>query len=76
MIHLGVRIEGLRSKGGNLMQWKNLEAWKKAHSLVLEIYKITLNFPKEELYGLTNQIKRAAISVPANIVEGQSRNTT
>ncbi len=58
------------------MQWKNLKVWEKAHSLVLETYKITLNFPKEELYGLTSQIKRAVVSVPANIVEGQSKNTT
>jgi four helix bundle protein len=58
------------------MQWKDLEVWKKAHSLVLEIYKLTVRFPKDEKYGIIDQLRRAAYSVPANIVEGQSRNTT
>ena len=44
--------------------------------MVLEIYRITANFPKSEAYGLVDQLKRAAYSVPANIVEGQSRQTT
>jgi four helix bundle protein len=58
------------------MQWKKLKVWQDTHGLVLEIYKITAKFPKSEIYGLVNQLKRAAYSVPANIVEGQSRNTT
>jgi four helix bundle protein len=58
------------------MQWRDLEVWKKAHGLVLEIYKLTAQFPKDEKYGFIDQLKRAAYSVPANIVEGQSRNTT
>ncbi len=58
------------------MHWKDLEVWKKAHSLVLEIYKLTAQFPKDEKYGIIDQLRRAAYSVPANIVEGQSRNTT
>jgi len=58
------------------MHWNQLEVWKKAHELVLEIYKLTSGFPRSELYGLTNQLRRAAYSVPANIVEGQARNTT
>ena len=58
------------------MQWKKLKVWQETHKLVLEIYKLTASFPKSEIYGLVNQIKRAASSVPANIVEGQSRNTT
>ena len=53
--------------------YENLSVWQKAHSLVLEIYIITKNFPKEELYGLTSQLRRAAISVPANIAEGFGR---
>jgi four helix bundle protein len=58
------------------MHWKDLEVWKKAHVMVLEIYKFTAAFPNTERYGLIDQIRRASYSVPANIVEGQSRNTT
>ena len=58
------------------MNWKKLKVWKETHSLVLEIYKVTSTFPKSETYGLINQLKRASYSVPANIVEGQYRNTT
>lgn len=58
------------------MQWKDLEVWKKSHELVLRVYEATKTFPKNETYALTDQIRRAASSVPANIVEGQSRNTT
>lgn len=55
--------------------WRELKVWQKAHDLVLRVYKETAVFPKEEIYGLTSQVKRAAISIPANIVEGHSRNT-
>ena len=58
------------------MHWKDLEVWKKAHALVLKIYKLTDKFPPNEKYGLTDQLRRASYSVPANLVEGQSRNTT
>ena len=58
------------------MHWRDLEIWKKSHSLVLKIYKVTASFPESEIYNLTDQLRRAAASVPANIVEGQSRNTT
>ena len=58
------------------MQWKKLKVWQETHKLVLEIYKITARFPQSETYGLVNQLKRAAYSIPSNIVEGQSRNTT
>jgi len=51
----------------------NLTFWKKAHEFTLAVYKLTRGFPKEELYGLSSQFRRAAVSVPANIAEGYSR---
>ena len=55
------------------MTYKDLKVWQKADELALEVYKITRNFPRDEIYGLTSQIRRAAPSVPTNIVEGYSR---
>jgi len=52
---------------------RDLIVWRKAMDLVVLVYKATEGFPKHELYGLTNQIRRAASSVPANIAEGQGR---
>jgi four helix bundle protein len=51
--------------------YTELRAWKQAVDLVLEVYRTTLLFPKTELYGLTNQIRRSAVSVPSNIAEGK-----
>jgi four helix bundle protein len=56
-----------------LRNFKELKVWEKAHRLTLEVYKVTSSFPKDELYGLTSQIRRAAASVPANIAEGCGR---
>jgi len=50
--------------------FEDLFVWQKAHKLVLSVYKITQGFPKSELYGLISQMRRAAVSVPANIAEG------
>ena len=53
--------------------YKDLTVWQKAFNLVIEIYKLTDEFPKSELYGLTSQMRRAAISIPSNIAEGFTR---
>ena len=55
--------------------FKKLEIWNRSRSLVKEIYLLTKFYPKEELYGLTSQLRRAAISIPSNIAEGVSRST-
>lgn len=55
------------------MKHEDLEVWKKSINLVTDIYKITENFPQSELYGLTNQMRRCAISIPSNIAEGCAR---
>ncbi len=54
---------------------RDLEIWQRGIDLVTKIYKITKNFPKEELYGLTSQMRRAAISYPSNISEGAARDS-
>src|SRR5690349_11329202 len=56
-------------------RYQDLIAWQKAKSLATEIYHATETFPKAELYGLTSQLRRAAVSVPSNIAEGQGRLT-
>jgi len=58
-----------------LKNFKELKVWQKAYKLCLEIYKITQNFPNEEKYGLSSQMRRAAISIPSNIAEGYGRKT-
>ncbi len=54
-------------------RWKRLDVWKLADELAYKTYLITRKFPKEELYGPTSQLRRSALSVPTNIVEGYSR---
>ena len=60
----------MREKG-----YKKLKIWEKAHELAIEIYKASRSFPKEEIYVLTSQIRRASFSVPLNIVEGHASNS-
>jgi len=57
----------------SLASYTQLDAWKKARLLVCEIYRLTSRFPKEEMYGLTSQMRRAAVSIPSNIAEGCGR---
>ena len=59
-----------------IRNYRDLIIWQKSMTLVTEIYAITKAFPKEELFGLTSQIRRAAISIPSNIAEGYGRNST
>ena len=53
--------------------FRQLDVWKKAHELVLDVYRLTAVFPNEEKYGLVSQMRRASVSVPANIAEGYKR---
>lgn len=54
---------------------KDLIAWQKSLDFVTDIYQVTKSYPKSEVYGLTNQLRRAAVSVPSNIAEGAARST-
>ncbi len=55
--------------------FRDLLVWQKAMAMVTDVYRATKGFPKEERYGLTSQIRRAAVSIPSNIAEGQARPT-
>jgi four helix bundle protein len=59
-----------------IQSYRNLIVWQKSMKLVTEIYKVTKSFPSEELYALTSQLRRCAISIPSNIAEGYGRNST
>ena len=56
-----------------IKNYKDLNIWKRSIELVEDIYRLTKSFPKEELYGLTSQMRRAAVSIPSNIAEGFTR---
>ena len=60
----------------SLMKYEDLVVWQKAMDLVVEVYDIVKMLPKDEMYALSDQMKRAAVSIPSNIAEGQERNTT
>ena len=58
-----------------MKDFRKLKVWERAHNLTLSIYTLTKNFPKDELYGLTSQMRRAASSIPTNIAEGCGRDS-
>ena len=58
---------------GQIKSFQELEVWQRAHQLVLAVYQVTKEFPPDERYGLVSQMRRAAVSVPANIAEGFKR---
>jgi four helix bundle protein len=57
-----------------MQDFRNLKVWEKAHALTLDVYKVTKAFPRDEIYGLTSQVRRASVSVGSNIAEGACRN--
>jgi four helix bundle protein len=58
-----------------MQNYKELKVWQKSHSLTVDIYKASVNFPKSEVYGLISQIRRCAYSIPSNIAEGCGKRT-
>lgn len=58
---------------GEYRTYRDLDVWKKARSLVKEVYLVTRNFPSDEMYGLMSQMRRCAVSIPSNIAEGYGR---
>lgn len=69
------RVES-RESSEKVRSYRDLVAWQKAMDLMVEVYKATDGFPKNEQFGLTSQLRRAAVSVPSNIAEGSSRRST
>lgn len=63
----------MKNMESKIKDFQDLEVWKRGRSLVRDIYQITANFPKEETYVLTSQMRRAAVSIPCNIAEGFNR---
>jgi four helix bundle protein len=59
-----------------VQSYRQLIVWQKAMDFVAEVYRVTRTFPREEVYGVTSQLRRAAVSIPSNIAEGQGRQTT
>jgi len=59
-----------------MRNYRDLQVWSKAHNLTLELYRISRGFPREETYGITSQLRRAAVSIGANLAEGCARRTS
>ena len=56
-----------------MQDFRNLKVWEKAHALTLDVYRVSKSFPREEMYGLTSQVRRASVSIGSNIAEGSCR---
>ncbi len=69
-------MQGVKDSREMLRNYKDLKVWQKSYQLCLEVYQITKGFPKNEIYGLISQMRRAALSIPCNIAEGYGRKTT
>jgi len=67
------RGPGFKDSSEILKNDKELKVWQKSYKLCLHIYKVTKHFPKDEMYGLTSQIRRSAVSIPSNIAEGSGK---
>src|SRR4029077_1460198 len=59
-----------------MRNYRDLQVWNKAHNLTLELYRVSRGFPREEVYGVTSQLRRAAVSIGANLAEGCGRRTS
>jgi four helix bundle protein len=59
-----------------MRNYRDLQVWNKAHKLTLELYRVSQGFPREEIYGVTSQLRRAAVSIGANLAEGCGRRTS
>lgn len=68
------RITGRAGSGTGMKDFRELKVWRKAHDLTIAVYEVTAAFPREELYGLTSQLRRASSSIAANLAEGSGRN--
>ncbi|WP_455392252.1 four helix bundle protein [[Eubacterium] cellulosolvens] len=67
-------VNGVKLKNeSSIRTYMDLDVWKMSHKLVVNVYKLTKEFPKNELYGLVSQLRRAATSIPANIAEGNGK---
>ena len=59
-----------------MRNYRDLQVWNKAHKLTLELYRVSQRFPREEIYGVTSQLRRAAVSIGSNLAEGCGRRTS
>jgi four helix bundle protein len=68
-------VSGARFKKMEISSYKDLIVWQKSVNVCILVYELTENFPREEIYGLTSQMRRAVVSIPSNIAEGKNRST-